>query len=119
MDRDIDIHQTIQHFTLNLINMKRGINANSRAAMHQVLSYIYSNKITKIHTRGALDRMIEIAKFPETRSFKSWAGRSLVSGKVTAYKNQQYDPIRETLIKRGYLKQEHDGYRYHYTVVKK
>ena len=99
--------------------MKRGLNANSRAAMHQVLSYIYSNKITKIHTRGALDRMIEIAKFPETRNFKSWGGRSLVSGKVTAYKNQQYDPIRETLIKRGYLKQEHDGYRYHYTVVKK
>jgi hypothetical protein len=63
--------------------------------------------------------MIEIAKFPETRNFKSWAGRSLVSGKVTAYKNQQYDPIRKTLIKRGYLKQEHDGYRYHYTVVKK
>jgi len=99
--------------------MKRGINANSRAAMHQVLSYIYSNKITKIHTRGALDRMIEIAKFPELARFKSWEGRSLISGKVTAYKNQQYDPIRETLINKGYLTQEHDGYRYHYTVVKK
>ncbi len=99
--------------------MKRGINANSRAAMHQVLSYIYSNKMIKIHTRGALDRMIEIAKFPETRNFKSWAGRSLVSGKVTAYMNKQYDPIRWALINKGYLKQEHDGYRYHYTVVKK
>ena len=99
--------------------MKSGINTNSRAAMHQVLSYIYSNKITKIHTRGALDRMIEIAKFPETRNFKSWAGRSLVSGKVTAFMNKQYDPIRWTLINKGYLKQEHDGYRYHYTVVKK
>jgi hypothetical protein len=99
--------------------MKRGLNANSRAAMHQVLSYIYSNKIVKIHTRGALDRMIEIAKFPELARFKSWEGRSLVSGKVTAYKNQQYDPIRETLINKGYLKQEHDGYRYHYIVVKK
>ena len=99
--------------------MKRGINSKSTADMHQVLSYIYSNKITKIHTRGALDRMIEMVKFPETRFFKLWGGRSLVSGKVTAYKNQQYDPIRETLIKRGYLKQEYDGYRYHYTVVKK
>ncbi len=99
--------------------MKRGLNANSRAAMHQVLSYIYSNKIVKIHTRGALDRMIEIAKFPELARLKSWEGRSLISGKVTAYKNQQYDPIRWTLINKGYLKQEHDGYRYHYTVVKK
>jgi hypothetical protein len=99
--------------------MKRGINSSSRAAMHKVLAHIHSNKITKIHTRGALDRMIEIAKFPELARFKSWAGRSLVSGKVTAYKNQQYDPIRETLINKGYLKQEHDGYRYHYTVVKK
>jgi hypothetical protein len=99
--------------------MKRGLNANSRAAMHQVLSYIYSNKIVKIHTRGALDRMIEIAKFPELARFKSWEGRSLVSGKVTAFMNKQYDPIRETLINKGYLKQEYDGYRYHYIVVKK
>jgi len=99
--------------------MKRGINSKSTAEMHEVLAYIYSNNITRIHTRGALDRMIEMVKFPETRFMRSWGGRSLVSGKVTAYKNQQYDPIRETLIKRGYLKQEHDGYRYHYIVVKK
>ena len=91
--------------------MKRGINSKSRSEAHEVLSYIYSNKITKIHTRGALDRMIEIVKFPETRNFKSWGGVSLVSGKITAYKNQQYDPIRYWLIKQGYLKQEYDGYR--------
>jgi hypothetical protein len=99
--------------------MKTGINSSSRAAMHKVLTHIHSNKIIKIHTRGALDRMIEIAKFPELSRFKSWSGRSLVSGKVTAYKNQQYDPIREALINKGYLKQEFDGYRYHYIVVKK
>jgi len=99
--------------------MKRGINSKSIAAMHKVLAHIYSNKIIKIHTRGALDRMIEIAKFPEVAKFKSWEGRSLVSGKVTAYKNQQYDPIRETLIERGYLQQVYDGYRYHYIVTKK
>ena len=99
--------------------MKRGINSKSRSEAHEVLSYIYSNKITKIHTRGALDRMIEMVKFPETRFFKSWGRTSLLSGKITAYKNQQYDPIRWYLINKGYLKQEFDGYRYHYTVVKK
>ena len=99
--------------------MKRGINTKSKAYAMTVMSYIYSNKITKIHTRGALDRMIEMVKFPYTRNFKSWGGVSLVSGKITAYKSQQYDPIRYWLIKQGYLKQEYDGYRYHYTVVKK
>lgn len=99
--------------------MKRGINTKSKADAMSVMSYIYSNNITRIHTRGALDRMIEIAKFPETKNRKSWDGRSLVSGKVTAYKNQQYDPIRYWLIKQGLLIQTYDGYRYHYTVVKK
>ena len=103
--------------------MKRGINSSSRAAMHKVLTHIHSNKIIKIHTRGALDRMIEIAKFPYLAKMKYWnrncSARSLVSGKVTAYKNQQYDPIRNALINKGYLKQEFDGYRYHYIVVKK
>jgi hypothetical protein len=99
--------------------MKRGINTKSKAAAMSVMSYIYSNNITKIHTRGALDRMIEIVKFPETKNIKSWGGTSLVSGKITAYKNQQYDPIRYWLIKQGFLIQTYDGYRYHYTVAKK
>ncbi len=99
--------------------MKRGINSRSRSAMHDVLSYLYNNKITKIHTRGALDRMIEIAKFPETKNLKSWNGTSLRSGKVTAYKNQQYDNVRYTLCKEGFLIKKFDGYRYHYIVVKK
>jgi|DEB19_MinimDraft_3_1074340.scaffolds.fasta_scaffold185359_2 hypothetical protein len=99
--------------------MKRGINTKSKADAMTVMSYIYSNKITKIHTRGALDRMIEMVKFPYTRNFKSWGGVSLVSGKITAYKNQQYDPIRYWLIKQGFLIQTYDGYRYHYQVVNK
>jgi len=96
----------------------------------EVMDYIYSNNITKIHTRGALDRMIEIVKFPYTKNWKTFGTRylpvsgmtkpnSLVSGKRTAYMNKQYDPIRYWLINKGYLIQEFDGYRYHYTVVKK
>ena len=95
----------------------------------EVMDYIYSNNITKIHTRGALDRMIEIVKFPYTKDWKTFGYRhnsvygtirvSLTSGKRTAYMSKQYDPIRYWLIDNGYLIQEFDGYRYHYTVVKK
>ena len=99
--------------------MKRGINSRSRSQMHEVLSYIYSNRITKIHTRGALDRMIEIAKFPEIGKMKKIAGRDLSTGKATAYMNKQYDAIRNTLLREGYLIKQFDGYRYHYIVVKK
>jgi hypothetical protein len=77
---------------------------------HEVLHYIYSNNITRIHTRGALDRMIEIVKFPETLSKRIT--------KKTVYKNQQYDPIRNWMIQKGYLTVEFDGYRYHYNVNK-
>lgn len=99
--------------------MKRGINSKSKGEAMRVMAYLYENKITRIHTRGALDRMIEMVKFPETRFMSSWGGRSLKSNKVTAYKNQQYDPIRNWLIKRGYLMVSNDGYRYHYTVINK
>ena len=96
----------------------------------EVMDYIYSNNITKIHTRGALDRMIEIVKFPYTKNWVQFGSiylpmsgivkpRSLKSGKRTAYMSKQYDPIRYWLIDNGYLIQEFDGYRYHYTVVKK
>jgi len=97
----------------------------SNKSKHQaeiVLSMIKERRITTIHTRGALDRMIEIIKFPETASLQTWSsfpglpGRCLKSGKVTAYKNQQYDPIRNYLIESGHLEQSHDGYRYHYKV---
>lgn len=97
----------------------------SNKSKHQaeiVLSMIKQNRITAIHTRGALDRMIEIIKFPETKNIQNWCSfpgleeRSLKSGKRTAYKNQQYDPIRNYLINSGYLEQSFDGYRYHYIV---
>ena len=99
--------------------MKRGINSKSKGEAMRVMAYLYENKITRIHTRGAIDRMIEMVKFPETRFMSSFGGRSLKSNKVTACKNQQYDPIRSWLIKQGYLKATHDGYRYHYTVINK
>ena len=72
---------------------------------------LYKNNIIQIHTRGALDRMIEIQKFPYTKNWK-------VSNKKTAYKSQQYDSIRYWLINQGYITQTFDGYRYHYQVVK-
>ena len=104
-------------------------NRSKQQAM-EVMHYIYSNNITKIHTRGAIDRMIEIAKFPYTKNWKSFGSvylpvsgktkpMSLVSGKRTAYMNKQYDPIRKWLINQGYLQVSFDGYRYHYTVIKK
>ena len=99
--------------------MKRGINSKSKGEAMRVMAYLYENKITRIHTRGAIDRMIEMVKFPETRFMSSFGGRSLKSNKVTAYKNQQYDPIRCYLIRKGYLKQYFDGYRYHYIVINK
>ena len=90
--------------------MKKGINSASRYQGLKVMKAIYSNNITQIHTRGALDRMIELAKFPWTKNFKS--------DKKTVYKNQQYDPIRNWLINQGFLTQTYDGYRYHYIVNK-
>ena len=111
--------------------MKKGeLSSKSKGEAMRVMAYLYESKITKIHTRGALDRMIEMTKFPETRYLKTWGlkyypgsgkikPRSLESGKVTAYMNKQYDNIRYWLIRKGYLKQTFDGYRYHYIVVKK
>jgi len=106
------------------------ISKKSKQQAIEVMHYIYSNNITQIHTRGAIDRMIEIVKFPYTKNWVQFGSvylplsgivkpRSLKSGKRTAYKNKQYDPIRCWLINNGYLKQSFDGYRYHYTVVKK
>jgi len=108
---------------------KNTLAKKSQIAALDVMAYIYESNITKIHTRGALDRMIEIAKFPYTRNWKHFglqylpgSGKtkpiSLVSGKRTAYMNKQYDSVRYWLIRQGFLKQEFDGYRYHYTVVK-
>jgi len=81
----------------------------------EVVSQLHANNIVRIHTRGALDRIIEQVKFPRTRSRHYQAH---ASGKRTLYKSQQYDPIRHWLVDNGYLVQTHDGYRYHYTVVK-
>ena len=91
--------------------MKKGINSASRHQGLKVMKAIYSNNITQIHTRGALDRMIELAKFPYTRSWTK-------NDKKTVFKNQQYDPIRNWLINQGFLTQTYDGYRYHYIVNK-
>ena len=84
------------------------ISNRSQEQAFEVLEILVNAHVTKIHTRGALDRVIEYVKFPETRS-KGFS-------KKTMYKNQQYDPIRNWLDTMGYISNEFDGYRYHYTV---
>jgi hypothetical protein len=101
--------------------MRNKISVKSRNQAMEVVSLLHKHKIVRIHTRGALDRMIEIVKFPWTKDLKTWSNfsgsvRRLSSGKVTAYKNQQYDPIRMWLESEGYISSRFDGYRYHYTV---
>ena len=44
----IDVHHLVQHFTLNLTNMKTGLNSSSRAAMHKVLAHIHINTTSHI-----------------------------------------------------------------------
>ena len=86
------------------------INTRSKSQALQVVTILHAHRITRIHTRGALDRLIELVKWPHTRNHKVT--------KRTTYKNQQYDSIRYWLIRQGFLTQSYDGYRYHYTVVK-
>lgn len=98
--------------------------AASRKSIKQaqeVMRVIAERNITRIHTRGAFDRIIEMVKFPETRNVKVWTDfsgskRNVASGKVTVYKNQQYDVIRNYLIRNSFVTASFDGYRYHYTI---
>lgn len=91
-------------------------------AAFKVLQYIKDNNIIRIHGRGVLDRFIEIAKFPETKNYTthSWFKKCVRNNKGTAYKNQQYDPIRYFMIKRGYIKVDKTlGRKYEYIIQNK
>jgi hypothetical protein len=90
------------------------ISKRSKIQALQVLDNIEDHNITAIHTRGALDRMIELVKFPETKKHKDKKGRPL--RKRTSYKNQQYDGIRSFLVQ-NYMLVKYDGYRYHYYII--
>jgi uncharacterized radical SAM superfamily Fe-S cluster-containing enzyme len=87
------------------------LQAKSRMHALNVMKGLYKSNIIQIHTRGALDRFIEIEKFPETKKICGFYKR-------TVYKNQQYDSIRNWLINQGFITSFFDGYRYHYQVVK-
>lgn len=76
---------------------------------------ILQHRITKIHTRGILDRIIELEKFPHT---KNYTDNGKLFLRKTAYANKQYDNVRNELINSGFLRKDFDGYRYSYTVVK-
>ena len=89
------------------------LSTKSELQAHQVLDVLKTKRIVAIHTRGAIDRIIECVKFPETIG---WKHNGKPFTKKTAYKNQQYDPIRCWLVRNRYLEQSHDGYRYHYKV---
>jgi hypothetical protein len=84
----------------------------SKMQARNVMKRLYESNIIKIHTRGALDRFIEIEKFPETKKLTGFYKR-------TVYKNQQYDSIREWLINQGFIVPFFDGYRYHYQIVRR
>lgn len=89
---------------------------SSRQVAAQVMKEIMDRRITVIHCRGTLDRMIEIVKWPHTRDYIGKGGKKYA--KQTVYMNKQYNTIRNFLIDFGFLKPSFDGYRYHYTVNK-
>lgn len=99
----------------------------SLAQAHHVLKVINEEYSTgPIKGRGTLDRIIEKVKFPETASWKTFGFRYSKTrttpkklGTACAYKNQQYDPIRNWLINNKYLSVRDDGYRYWYTLTEK
>jgi hypothetical protein len=88
------------------------LQAKSKMQALNVMKRLYKSNIIRIHTRGALDRLIEIEKFPETKKIAGLYKR-------TVYKSQQYDSIRNWLINQGFITSYFDGYRYHYQVVKR
>lgn len=92
----------------------------------KVISEEYMNGRTVIKGRGTLDRIIEKVKFPYTAEFKTYghirSGNGYIPkklGTACAYKNQQYDPIRNWLVDNKYLNVQDDGYRYYYTLTEK
>ena len=91
-------------------------------ALYKVLLYIKTNNIIRIHGRGVLDRFIELAKFPETKHLvnHSYFKKLVRNNKGTAYKNQQYDPLRNFMIHHGYISVDKTlGRKYQYSVQNK
>lgn len=77
----------------------------------QVLSDIFHSNISQIVTRAALDKRIELVKFPYLQR-----SHDRYQKNRTLYTSQQYDPIRYWLIKNKFLTQEYKGGKYIYTV---
>jgi len=90
-------------------------------AVQMVLAHLKQFHIITLRGRGVIDRMFELAKFPETHIsvVDPWYKNRIRNNKGTAYKNQQYDVLRYFLINNGFLKQEVVGKRIHYHVTDK
>ena len=73
----------------------------------QVKKNLIKSGAHSITTRAALDRIIELVKFPHLKCFYS---------KGPVYTSRQYDPIRKHLIASGFLTASFDGYRYTYII---
>jgi len=101
-------------------------NHESRFAAIKVLKEINKNNTLIIHGRYNLDRCIEIIKFGKNRKINNsgWSGPTLAEFhkehlNKTAFKNQQYDPIRKWIIANGFLEQIKIKNKYHYIVTDK
>lgn len=77
----------------------------------KVLVDIFDSNISQIVTRAALDKRIELVKFPYLQR-----SHDRYQKNKTLYTSQQYDPIRYWLVKNKFLTQEYRGGKYIYTV---
>ena len=73
----------------------------------QVLKQIVDSNVAVIITRAALDKRIELVKFPYLQR-----SHDRYQKNRTLYTSQQYDPIRYWLIKNKFLTQEYSGGKY-------
>ena len=77
----------------------------------QVLAEILYSHVDVIVTRAALDKRIELIKFPYLKPSHDRHQKN-----KTLYVSRQYDPIRYWLIKNKFLTQNYESGKYIYTV---
>lgn len=108
-----------------MVNTKKNLSKKSLLQALEVLSKLRQSGVKEIHTRGALDRCIEVVKFPylvaKPAPWTVQTHREYLRkyAKKTQYCNAQYNPIRIWLIQHGFLSKRFDGRRYHYTLTEK
>lgn len=91
----------------------KGISKKSIEQAHNVMALINSKRIVKLHTQGAMYRVVECVKFPYT---KEWVSAKEKGNRVNIYGGAQYDPIINYMISQGWIVEErvYVGKKYHY-----